>query len=159
MVRLLAGRSKLLSVLVNGVVCGKFKSVAAEQGQEAVTPDQGNAPRAVVNNVAFLLKGCSRSDASIKCSFSMKNKGKESRFDLLPSLSTMTDYLGKMHKASTGEMGGESGTSLSLRLTSEIDYEAVLTFDNIPVGVKKAQVLSFPFGGKTVNLRNITFSN
>jgi hypothetical protein len=62
----------------NGVVCGKFKSVAAaEQGQEVVKPVQGNSPRTVVNNIAFSLKGCSRSDTIVKCSFSVMNKGKE----------------------------------------------------------------------------------
>jgi hypothetical protein len=46
-----------------------------------------------------------------------------------------------------------------MKVAPEVDYEASITFENIPVGVKKAQVLSFPLGNKTVNLRNITFLN
>jgi hypothetical protein len=44
-------------------------------------------------------------------------------------------------------------------VTPEIDYEASITFENTPLGVKKAQVLSFPFQSKTVNLRNITIAD
>ena len=40
----------------NGVVCGKFKSVAAEQSQEATKPDREDSSPTVVDNFAFSLK-------------------------------------------------------------------------------------------------------
>jgi hypothetical protein len=146
----------------NNTVCGKFKSAkeGQEQEQQAKQPIQGNAPRTVVNNVAFSSKGCSRSDTTVKCSFSMRNKGAETTFCLSASSATITDFSGRTYKASNIEAGGQNGSSsCSLKVTPEVDYEAVLTFDNIQGGVRKAQLLSFPFKGKTVGLRNIIFSN
>jgi hypothetical protein len=145
-------------------VCGKFKSVkegeAQAQEEETPRPIQGNAPRVVVDNVVFSSKGCSRSDTTVKCSFSMRNKGEERIFYLTQTDVTMTDSLGKTHKASRIEMLGDSGVyNIGGKFTPEIDYEAIMTFDNVPEGVKKSQVLSFPLRGKTVNLRNITISN
>jgi hypothetical protein len=144
----------------NGVVCGKFKSVAAEQGQESVKIEQGNTSRTVVDGITFSSKGCTRSDTTIKCGFSMRNKSDEKYFSLTYNNAKMTDSSGKTYIASTIEMLGQKGaTSIGGKLASEIDYEGTMTFDNVPEGVKKAQLLSFPFAGKTVNLRNLTFSN
>jgi hypothetical protein len=143
-------------------VCGKFKLPVQAQGQqqEARQPSQAKGSRTVVDNVAFSSQGCSRTDATVKCSFSMRNKGAERNFYLTSTDVTMTDSLGKTHKASRIEMLGDSGGyNTGGKLTPEIDYEAVLTFDDVPSAVNKAQLLSFPLQGKTVGLRNITFSN
>jgi hypothetical protein len=147
----------------NNTVRGKFNSAreGQGQGQESPRPVQGNAPRTVVNNVAFSSKGCSRSDTNVKCSFSMRNKGAETDFCMSASSAAITDSSGKTYKASNIEIGGQSSSAIcgGVKVTPEVDYEAVLTFDNIPGGVRKAQFLSFPFAGKTVALRNIVFSN
>jgi hypothetical protein len=143
----------------NGVVCGKFKSVAAEQGQEAAQPVSGNGPREVVNNITFSLKGCNRSDTTIKCVFSIINKGSAKYITISGSEASITDFSGKMYKGSSAEIGGNNSGKNTMQVTPEIDYEASITFENTPVGVKKAQVLSFPFQSKTVNLRNITISD
>jgi hypothetical protein len=149
----------------NSVVCGKFKSAKGgqeqEQRQETRQPVSGNSPRTVVNNVAFSSKGCSRSDTTVKCSFSMVNKGKEIDLCMGSSDAAITDSSGKTYKGSNIEAVGKSSSTIcgGAKITPDIDYEAILTFDNIPAGVSKAQVLSFPFQGKTVNLRNITFLN
>jgi hypothetical protein len=137
----------------SNTVCGKFKSAkeGQEQEQQAKQPIQGNGSRIVVNNVAFLSKSCSRSDTTVKCSLSMRNKGTEVDFWMSASYAAITDSSGKTYKASNLEVGGQSGSAIcSIKLTPEVDYEAVLTFDGIPGGVTKAQLLSFPFAGKTV---------
>jgi hypothetical protein len=144
-------------------VCGKYQSVRGEPAQEeSPRPVQGNAPRTVVSNTAFLSKGCSRSETSLKCSFLMRNKAEEKFFCLQASSALITDSSGKTYKASNVEMGGQSSSHIcdgNLKLTQDVDYEATLTFDNVPMTVRKAQVLSFPFQTKTVNLRNIPFLN
>ena len=152
-----------MCITTNGsnTICGKFKSAkeGQEQGQEARQPIQGNGSRTVVNNVTFSSKGCSRSDTTVKCSFSIRNKGAERDFYLATNTATITDSSGKTYKASNIEMGGQSTYLASMKVTPEIEYEAVLTFDNIQEGVRAAQVLSFPFESKTVNLMNINISN
>jgi hypothetical protein len=144
-----------------GTVCGKFKSAkeGQEQGQESRQPVQGNAPRTVVGNIAFSLKGCGRSETTVKCSFSVVNKGAEKDIVVIGHMAKFTDFSGKTYKGSNAEIGGKSEGAPSMKLATDINYEAAITFENIPVGVQKAQVLSFPFEGKTVNLRNISISN
>ena len=139
----------------NGVVCGKFKSVASEQGQEAAKPISENAPRAIVNNIAFSLKGCNRSDTTIKCVLSIVNKRRETYITISGREASITDISGKTYKGSNAEIGGNSGKN-TMQVAPEIDYEASITFENIPASTKKAQILSFPFESKTVNFRNIT---
>jgi hypothetical protein len=84
-------------------VCGKYKSVRGEQVQEQESPKpvQGNAPRTVVNNIAFSPKGCSRSDTTIKCSFLIRNKGAEQELIINAGEAKITDSSGKTYKAST----------------------------------------------------------
>ena len=91
----------------------------------------------------------------------MINKGSERDFCISASDATITDLSGKTYRASNIEVGGQSSSLLcgNVKITPDVEYEAVLTFDNIQQGVRKAQALSFPFQGKTVNLRNITISN
>jgi hypothetical protein len=141
-------------------VCGKFQSVRGEPAQEeSPRPIQGNVSRTVIDNIAFSPKGCSRSETTVKCSFSIRNKGAEQDLIVNAHEATITDSSGKTYKASTVEMGGKSNWITQMKVAQDIEYEAILTFENIPGGVRKAQVLSFPYKNKTVNLRNITVSN
>ena len=143
-------------------ICGKFKSfkpAGQEQGQEARQPIQGSIPRTVVNNIAFSLKGCSRSDTTVKCSLLVKNKGAEKNITIYGNRATITDLSGKTYTGISVEIGGKINTYNTVNIAPEIDYEAILAFENIPEGVRKIQVLSMPFESKTVNLRNISISN
>jgi hypothetical protein len=147
----------------NNTICGKFKSAKEVQEREQESPRlvRGNTSRTLVNNVAFSSRGCSRSDTTIKCSFSMRSKGVEKDFCLSASSAAITDSSGKTYKASNIELGGQSGGTVcgGAKVIPEVEYEGVLTFENIPGSVRKAQLLSFPFEGKTVALRSISFSN
>ena len=145
----------------NAVICGKFKSVAAEQGQEAVKPDQGDGSLTVVDNFAFSLKSCRRSNTIVKCNFSIRNKDASKTLQLSAGESSMVDLSGKTYKASRVDAKGESSkTIINIKMVSEIDYQAVYTFDNVPKEVKKIQVLSLSSGNISgVNFRDITISN
>ena len=116
----------------NNTVCGKFKSATGSQQQQEVRqPVQGNGSRIVVNNVAFSPKGCNRSDTTVKCAFSIRNKGAERTFST--SQSTITDSLGKTYRASSVEMGGQTSIyPIQIIIAPEIEYEAILTFENVP---------------------------
>ena len=89
----------------------------------------------------------------------MRNKGQERNWIEYAREFKIVDLSGKVYAAASIEMGGKTGGINEIKLVPETDYEVVLTFDNVQGGVKKAQVLSFPFQRKTVNLRNITISN
>ena len=144
----------------NGVVCRKFKSVAA-QGQETVKPDQGDDSLTVVDNFAFSLKSCRRSNTVVKCNFSIRNKGASRTLQLSAGESSMVDLSGKTYKASHVDAKGEnSKTIINMKMVSEIDYQAVYTFDNVSKEVKKIQVLSLSSGNISgVNFRDISISN
>jgi hypothetical protein len=157
-----------ICVTTDGVdnICGKFKSFKSgkeeqERGQEqeAPRPIQGNAPRAVVDNISVSVRGCNKSDTTIKCSLSIRNKGAEKNIYISGVDSIITDSSGKTHKGFRIEAGGQQGRSVSFTAASEIDYEALITFENVPEGVRKAQVLSLFINYKIANLRNIIFSN
>jgi hypothetical protein len=143
------------------VVCGKFKSVTAEQGQEVTKTEQGDVSLTVVDNFAFSLKSCSRSNTTIKCSFSIRNKGVSRTLKLSAVESSIIDLSGKTYKASRVDAKGESSkTIINMPMISEIDCQAVFTFNNLPREVKKIQVLSLSSGNISgVNLRNIIISN
>ena len=142
----------------SNTICGKFKSASEGQAQQSRQPGPANSSRTVVNDVAFSSKGCSRSDSTVKCSYSIRSKGKER--DFTPSQATITDSSGKTYRAYSIEMGGQTATyPISIKIAPEIDYEATLTFNDVPGGITKVQVFSFIFDNKTVNLRNITISN
>ena len=145
----------------NGVVCGKFKSVAAEQGQEAAKPDPVEVSLTVVDNFAFSLKSCRRSNVIVKCDFSIRNKDASKTLQLSAGESSMVDLSGKTYKASRVDAKGESSkTIINMKMVSETDYQAVYTFDNVPKEVKKIQVLSLSSGNISgVNFRDITISN
>jgi hypothetical protein len=158
-----------ICVTTDGVdnICGKFKSFKSgkeeqERGQEqeAPRPIQGNAPRAVVNNISVSVRGCNKSDTTIKCSLSIRNKGADRAVLFYVTDSKITDSSGKTYNGSSIEVGGKKNSNILYPLlTSEIDYEAMITFENVPEGVRKAQVLSLSIDGKQANLRNIIFSN
>jgi hypothetical protein len=145
----------------NGVVCGKFKSVAVEQGQEAVTPDRGEGSLTVVDNFAFSLKSCRRSNVTVKCDFSIRNKDAARTLQLSAGESSMVDLSGKTYKASRVDAKGVSSkTIINMKMVSEVDYQSVYTFDDVPKEVKKIQVLSLASGNISgVNFRDIAISN
>jgi hypothetical protein len=145
-----------------GVVCGKFKSAkeGQAQGQEARQPSQVTIARKEVENVVFSLKGCRKSDSSIKCEFSILNKGKQRTLRLSAINSTLVDSAGKSHSGKVGDFGAQSSIDPIASVSPEVDYSASITFENIPEQLINAQLLNLYFGlGKTVQFRNIPILN
>ena len=142
-------------------ICGKFKSAKEDRGQEpeATRPVQGNDSQVEIGTVAFSTKECRQTETTVICSFSIINKGADREISFEPSYAMITDYSGRTYIATFIGMGGQN-ISWTNRMTasSGINYEATFTFKNIPAGVRKAQLLSFPFDNRTVKLRNINFT-
>lgn len=147
------------------VICGKFKSAREEQaqGQESRQPVQGTVARKEVENVVFALKGCRKSDASVRCELTITSKSAEGQIQFRTVESTFVDTAGKSHKGSTGDLGGERTSFPRTIMTPGIDYSASITFENVTDQAVKAQLLNLVFNYKSSNrsvqFRNVAFSN
>jgi hypothetical protein len=142
----------------NNTVCGKFKSVkpGQEQGQEASRPAQSTIARKEVDNFVFALKGCRRSESSVKCEFVITNKGAErSLLFNTNAASNIVDSSGKLYKGSTADIGGESGSYVARKITPGINYSASITFENIPEQLVKAELLELNIDYRPLQFRNI----
>ena len=141
-------------------ICGKFKSAKEDRRQEpeATRPAQGSDSQVAIGNVAFSIKECRQTETTVICSFSIMNKGADRDISFEPSYARITDPSGRTYIATFIEMGGQNiSWTNTMTANSGINYEATFTFKNIPAGVRKAQLLSFPFDNRTVKLRNINF--
>jgi hypothetical protein len=145
-------------------MCGKPTS----SKKEAKNPKQQNSGyRKEVGNIVYLLKGCRKSDTSVKCEFAITNKAAERRFTLWADnpgfstgTSTIVDSTGKSYRGSIIDIGGQRNSSVSLAIAPGIDYEATLTFENIPDRVVKASLMNFYADDRVVlQFRNVSFSN
>jgi hypothetical protein len=148
----------------NNTICGKFKSFkpAGEEASTPIKPSQGAIARKEVNNIVYLLKGCRKSDTSVKCEFAITNKGSERGLRIIAGsdYSTIVDSNGKSYRASSIDIGGKSSGYINdVSVAPGIDYIAVLTFENIPEQVTKAPLLNLYSDDKKVQFRNVSFSN
>jgi hypothetical protein len=142
-------------------ICGKFKSVKQEQaeGQETSKPSQSTVARKEADNFIYTLKGCRKSDTTVKCELSMVNKGKERSQRIYTAGlggTTSIDTTGKSNVCSTSDIGGQE----QIIMTPGIDYSASITFNNVPEQILKAQLLNISTSnGGIVQFRNVPFSN
>jgi hypothetical protein len=137
-------------------MCGKPTS----SKKEAKNPKQQNSGyRKEVNNFVYLLKGCRKSDTSVKCEFTITNKGVEKNFDMGNSYTTIIDSNGKSYPASSVDIGGVSDFVRSLDIAPGIDYEAAITFPNIPEKITKVPLLNLYSSGQKIQFRNVSFSD
>jgi hypothetical protein len=146
----------------NNSICGKFKSFKPT-GEEASTPSkpsQGAIARKEVNNIVYLLKGCRKSDTSVKCELVLTNKAAERNFQIDGnSYSSIVDYNGKSYSTCSIDLGGKSGSNRNISIAPGIDYVAIITFKNIPEQVTKAALLNLDSDGKKIQFRSVPFSN
>jgi hypothetical protein len=142
----------------SNTLCGKFKSAkeGQEQGQEARQPLQGLVARKEVDNFVYTLKGCRKSDTTVKCELGILNKGKERSNYIIPSDSTFIDTTGKSNQSSSTDIGGNNGY---ITITPGIDYSASITFGNVSDQVVKAQLLNIITANGKVQFRNVPFAN
>jgi hypothetical protein len=140
-------------------ICGKFKSVieGQEQRQETSKPSQNIIARKEVDNFVYTLKGCRKSDTTVKCELGITNKGKErSNYISSDSSSFFVDTTGKSNQSSSSDIGGNTGYTT---ITPGIDYSASITFSNVSEQVVKVQLLNIGTNYSKVQFRNVSFTN
>jgi hypothetical protein len=139
-------------------VCGKFKSAreGREQGQETTKPLQGMVARKEVDNFVYTLKGCRKSDTTVKCELGITNKGKERQVYINPNATNFIDTTGKSNGASSTDI---SGLNSYVPITPGIDYSASVTFNNVSEQVGKAQLINLETSNGKIQFRNVSFSN
>jgi hypothetical protein len=125
-------------------------------------PNQSLGQRKEVDKFVFLLKGCRRSDTTIKCNLSIINKGAERELYIRAdrSTSTIIDSSGKSYSGSTVEIGGQIGSEgLTTIISPGIDYIAEINFENVSEQIAQAPVLNLYLHRQKVQFRNVSFSN
>lgn len=125
---------------------------------------QSTFARKEVNNIVYLLKGCRKSDTTVKCELVIMNKATERGLRILASgygsPSTIVDSTGKSYVASSIDIGGQSHPhDRNIFIAPGIDYVAVLTFENVPEQVTKVPLLNVLSDERKIQFRNVSFSN
>jgi hypothetical protein len=158
-----SGEIERLCVTTDGrnKICGKFKSVKEEKGQEeARTPAPIAGYRKEVNNFVLTLESCRRVDENVRCQIKIFNKGTKKDIGIDTSGSSLLDLAGRSHPGSVTDFGSGSG-STTAEIDSKTDIVVSITFNNVPGQIVKAQLLNLAFykGIKPIQFRNVPVSN
>jgi hypothetical protein len=140
-------------------VCGKLTSTKKETKKNTQVP----VYRKEVDNFVFLLKGCKKSDTTVKCDLIVTNKGKERNLWIVsqyPSKdSKFIDSEGKAYLVSAIEIGGKK-TNEYVKVIPDIDYTTIVTFEDVPDKISQAKVLELNLvNNGIIQFKNISFSN
>ncbi len=143
--------------------CVKTSTGSVVCGTPVAKPraNSSSEQRKVINSYVFLLKGCRRFNTSIKCNFIITREGGEDNFGIKAPEVTIVDSVGKSYQGSAVELGGKSGNSVFLTISSGINYVADIIFDDIPENITQAPALKFfVFAnnfGNNIEFRNVSF--
>lgn len=151
-------------------ICGKFtrnknSNPNPNGGEEASKPTQSTGYRKDVGDIVFLLKACKKSDRVVKCYLTVKTKGAEPDVFIGGYYSKIIDSMGKSHSGNNVEFGGKSAyDGVTTHIYTGIDYDAIITFNDIQGQIIQANVLNINIGGinapnSTLQFRNISFTN
>lgn len=137
-------------------VCGKLTT-------QMKKPTSSVEQRKELGNFVLLLKGCRRSDTTIKCNLSVTNEGEEKQLWIEQTNSTIVDSDGKSYRGSTVSVGGKSAGSLLTTISPGINYAAVITFKNISQQIAQVPLLNLALhdtsNSHNIQFRNVYFSN
>jgi hypothetical protein len=135
-------------------MCGKPTSLK----KEAKNPNKSSGYRKEISSFIFLLKGCEKSDTTIKCNMSIMNKGAERFLSMTSYDVKIVDSVGKSHKSSRTSIGDENAYYL-VKIIPGIDYAATITFEGVPEQITQSQVLDIGTSVGHLLFRNVSFSN
>ncbi|MEH1908683.1 hypothetical protein [Nostoc sp.] len=145
------------------VITDEGATVCGKPTKQPKNTNSHSEQRKLINGYVFLLKGCRRSDTTIKCNLLITRESTEDNFGIDASKLTIVDSVGKSYNGSAVEMGGKSGNSVSLRISPGINYVTDITFENIPENITQAPVLKLPVfannGANNIEFRNVPFLN
>ena len=132
-------------------VCGRLIKQQPKKSNSAA------GQRKEVGQFTYLLKGCKRSDTTIKCSYSITNKEKAVGVGFPSQDVSITDAKGKSYLASSIEAGGSKNDIIvNVLISPGIDYAVEVTFENIPEQISQVPIFRPLYG---VEFRNVTFTN
>lgn len=135
-------------------VCGKLTTQTKKP-----TPNSGY--RKEIDNIVFLLKNCKRSEANVMCNFIITNKGSERELAIQLNGSRIVNSSGKTYFPALVNFDSRSSSDyVNVKLVTNVDYAAFLTFNEIPDQVLPFQLLQINTGlSKSVQFRNVSISN
>ena len=144
----------------NGVVCGKFKPIAAEKGQETTEPTQATGYRKESDGINYLLRNCKRLNSDVKCNLVLTTKKENKTFYLIAGKgnSSIVDAAGKTYPSSTLEYNGSTRAGIDGNMSPGVDYVFDINFENIPAQATKAALVNIT-AQKVIQFRNIPFLN
>lgn len=131
-------------------VCGRLTK------QQPKKSNSASGQRKEVGQFTYVLKGCKRSDTTIKCSYSITNKGTEITIRLHSESTSLIDAKGKSYLASNIEAGGQSRIGMDILISPGIDYAVEVAFENIPEQITQVPIFK---PDQNVQFRNVTFIN
>jgi hypothetical protein len=119
--------------------------------------------RKEVDNFVVSLQGCRRSNTTIKCKVTIKNKAQERNLRIIAFVpyvtsSTIIDSSGKSYSASNVEVGGQIGGDLSPVISPGINYVADVNFEDIPQQITQVPLLNL-YVNRNIQFRNVSFLN
>ncbi|BAY60391.1 hypothetical protein NIES22_04500 [Calothrix brevissima NIES-22] len=124
------------------------------------TSNQSSKYQKELNGFIVLLKGCTKSDTSVKCDLVITNKGAERGIDIMAWYSAIVDSEGKSYAASLADIGGHSDNNVGATISPGINYALSITFDKLPEQIVQAPILKFTiFGIGDIQFRNVPFIN
>jgi hypothetical protein len=134
-------------------VCGKLTTQTKKSTATGIQ-------RKEYDKFVFTLKGCRRTEGNIKCGFTITNKLDRDRVLDVYTDSSLVDSQGKSYTGSNVEIGGKSSNGRNIFTVSPgIDYESMLTFENVPEQISQVPLLNIKTHSKLIQFRNVSFSN
>jgi hypothetical protein len=133
-------------------VCGKLTTSAKK-------PNRSLEKRQEFDKFVFSLKGCRRQDENIKCDFAIANRGSEDRLLYVYADSSLVDSNGRSYFGSSLEIGEKSSKGeIPLTVSPGINYNAILTFENVPERITQVPLLNIKTYQKLIQFRNVDFT-
>jgi hypothetical protein len=126
-------------------VCGKLTT--SKKVSKIKQHSSSSRYRTEIDDFVFLLNGCRRNQETIKCYFTITNKGEERDLMIYPQGSKIIGSGKESYLGSSLYIGGVTSIGSSTTMVKNYDYSAIITFENIPYKTTKASIFSIMFIG------------
>lgn len=144
--------------------CGRVINPKEEANEQTQISEQ----REEIDNIVFSLKGCMQSERTLKCEFTVTNKGPDVtvQFPVVNwagQLSKIVDSKGTVYRSNSVDIDSQrpdgNGTIVTT-LVSKVNYVATITFENIPDQLDSIQLFDVSVNtSKHPQFRNISLAN
>jgi hypothetical protein len=147
-------------------VCGKLTNTNLKVKKS----NEGIVNRKEIDKISVTLKGCKNINNSVKCDLTVRNIGVERNATVVAgdsasagnNASKIIDYAGKTHYSSTVNIDNQSGSTISVKFSPDVDYAASVIFNNDRHQINKAQLLEiviYSNSHKSYKFSNVSISS